>query len=149
MRIRQIEAKDRQAWAQMRAALWPDEDPDKLAHETLTHFGSGKPSQMVFVAETTNGALIGMLELSMRASAVGCSSSPVPFVEGWYVAAEMRSQGVGRKLMEAAERWALTRGFKEIASGAQLANGASQDAHAALGFEETERLVCFRKTLRA
>lgn len=149
MRIRIIELRDRQAWAQMRIALWPDEDPDLLAHETLTHFGSEKPKQIIFVAEGADGALVGMLELSLRSYAEGCASSPAPFVEGWYVAAEARMRGVGRKLMEAAEHWALTRGFTEIASDTQLTNGASQDAHAALGFEEAERLVCFRKSLRA
>ena len=133
----------------MRAALWPDEDPDRLAHETLTHFGNDKPTQAILVAEATNGALIGMLELSMRAYAEGCDTSPVPFVEGWYVVGEARMQGVGRKLMEGAERWAISRGFKEIASDTQLANGASQEAHVKLGFEEAERIVCFRKTLRA
>lgn len=133
----------------MRTALWPDEDPDLLAHETLTHFGADKPTQIVLVAEATNGALVGMLELSMRAYAEGCASSPVPFVEGWYVAAEARMLGTGRRLMEAAERWALARGFTEIASDTQLANGPSQDAHAKLGFEEAERIVCFRKSLKA
>ena len=133
----------------MRAALWPDEDADLLAHETLLHFGNDKPKQIILVAESASGALVGMLELSMRISAEGCASSPVPFVEAWYVAAEARMQGVGRKLMEAAERWAMARGFKEIASDTQLANGASQDAHAKLGFEEVERLVCFRKPLKA
>lgn len=133
----------------MRAALWPEEDPDLLAHEAMMHFSGDKPKQIILVAESTNGALVGMLELSMRSTAEGCASSPVPFVEGWYVAAEARMRGVGRKLMEAAERWAMARGFKEIASDTQLANGASQDAHAKLGFEEVERVVCFRKSLKA
>lgn len=133
----------------MRAALWPEEDPDLLAHEAMMHFGDDKPKQIILVAESTNGALVGMLELSMRSTAEGCTSSPVPFVEGWYVAAEARMHGVGRKLMEAAERWATARGFKEIASDTQLTNGASQDAHAKLGFEEVERVVCFRKSLKA
>lgn len=132
----------------MRAALWPEEDADHLAHETLTHFGADKPTQAVLVAEGANGALVGFLELSMRAYAEGCGGSPVPFIEGWYVVAEARMQGVGRKLIEGAERWALSRGFKEIASDTQLANAASQEAHAKLGFDETGRIVCFRKILR-
>jgi aminoglycoside 6'-N-acetyltransferase I len=149
VKVRAIEPRDRQAWAQMRAALWPDQDPDLLAHETMTHFGADKPKQLVLVAEATDGALVGMLELAMRPYAEGCATSPVPFVEGWYVVAEARMQGIGRRLVEAAERWALARGFTEIASDTQLANGASQEAHLKLGFEEAERIVCFRKSLRA
>jgi aminoglycoside 6'-N-acetyltransferase I len=47
-------------------------------------------------------------------------------------------------LVEAAEDWARLRGFSEIASDTQLDNGASQAAHAALGYEDAERVVCFR-----
>jgi aminoglycoside 6'-N-acetyltransferase I len=148
MKIRAIELRDRQTWAQMRAALWPDEDADHLAHETLLHFGEGtKPPQTVLVAQAADGRLVGFLELSLRAYAEGCATSPVPFVEGWYVAAEARHQGVGRRLVDAAQDWARLRGFTEIASDATLDNAMSHAAHAALGFEEVERIVCFRKTL--
>jgi aminoglycoside 6'-N-acetyltransferase I len=50
--------------------------------------------------------------------------------------------------VEAAEHWALIRNFSEIASDTQLDNAQSQGAHAALGYEEVERLVTFRKSLR-
>lgn len=146
MRVRPIELRDRQHWAAMRAALWPDEDADHLAHETLAHFAGKEIGAAVFVAEGKNG-LAGFLELGLRPYAEGCASAPVPFVEAWYVAAEARFQGVGRALVGAAERWALARGFTELASDTQLDNAASQEAHAALGFEEIERIVCFRKSL--
>jgi aminoglycoside 6'-N-acetyltransferase I len=148
MKIRPLESRDRQTWAEMRAALWPDEDADHLAHETLQHFGEGlKPPLIVLAAEDAQGRLAGFIELSLRPYAEGCASSPVPFVEGWYVAAEARHQGVGRRLVEAAENWARLRGFTEIGSDALLDNAMSHAAHAALGFEEVERIVCFRKTL--
>ena len=132
----------------MRAALWPEEDAEELAHETLAHFAGRELGAAVFVAEAADGRLTGFLELGLRPYAEGCRSSPVPFVEAWYVAASARGQGCGRALIEAAERWALARGFSEIASDTQLENRLSQDAHAALGFEETGRIVCFRKSLR-
>jgi aminoglycoside 6'-N-acetyltransferase I len=148
MRIRPLEARDRPAWAELRAALWPEEEADRLAHETIMHFAGTGCAEEVFVAENKDGALVGMLELSLRPYAEGCTSSPVPFIEGWYVASLVRHQGVGRALVEAAENWARIRGFTEIASDTQLDNGMSQAAHAALGFEEAERLVAFRKSLR-
>ncbi len=58
-----------------------------------------------------------------------------------------RFQGVGRRLVEAAENWARIRGFREIGSDTQLSNAASQEAHAKLGFEEAERIVAYRKPL--
>lgn len=133
----------------MRAALWPEEDPDHLGHETLMHF-SGKPlAEAVFVVEDKTGELCGFLELGLRPYAEGCASSPVPFIEGWYVSSGARMKGAGRALVQAAEHWAMLRNFTEIASDTQASNALSQEAHAALGYEVAERLVAFRKPLRA
>jgi aminoglycoside 6'-N-acetyltransferase I len=51
--------------------------------------------------------------------------------------------------MQAAEAWARRQGLKEIASDTQIDNTASIQAHTVLGYEEVERLVCFRKALDA
>ena len=50
--------------------------------------------------------------------------------------------------MSAAEHWAIMRNFSEIASNTQVEDAQSQGAHAALGYEEVERVVTFRKSLR-
>jgi len=49
--------------------------------------------------------------------------------------------------VEAAELWAVGEGCKEMASDAHLWNAISHEAHKALGFEEGNRLVHFRKHL--
>lgn len=148
MKVRPLEARDRQAWAAMRAILWPEEDADFLGHETLMHF-SGRPvCEAVFICESVDGEACGFLELGLRAYAEGCASSPVPFIEGWFVSPVARHKGAGRALVSAAEHWALLRNFTEIASDTELSNSQSQGAHAALGYEEVERLVTFRKSLR-
>jgi aminoglycoside 6'-N-acetyltransferase I len=139
--------RDRQTWAQLRAALWPDEDPDHLAHETLLHFSGKQLADAVFICEDARSEVCGFLELSLRSQAEGCTSSPVPFIEGWYVSPGARSKGAGRALASAAENWALLRNFSEIASDTELDNAQSQAAHAALGFSEVVRLVAFRKPL--
>ncbi len=148
MRLRPLELRDRRAWAEMRAALWPEADAAELAHETIKHFAGVKAAEEVWVAEdVVIGRLLGFLELSLRAYAEGCASSPVPFVEAWYVTAEARHSGVGRALIEAAENWSRLRGFAELGSDAALENDPSHAAHQALGFEEVERIVCYRKSL--
>jgi aminoglycoside 6'-N-acetyltransferase I len=38
-------------------------------------------------------------------------------------------------------------GYTEIASDAELDNAAGIAAHRALGYEEVERIVCFRRSL--
>jgi len=47
-----------------------------------------------------------------------------------------------------AERWAAEQGFTEFASDALVDNATSECAHKALGFEEVERRIQFRKSLR-
>jgi aminoglycoside 6'-N-acetyltransferase I len=77
----------------------------------------------------------------------GTESSPVGFVEGVYVIPSMRRKGVARMLFDAIGDWARARGCQELASDALLENEASQRAHRALGFRETERVVYFAKPL--
>lgn len=130
----------------MRTALWPHADPDELAHEAIAHF-AGKAIAQVFVAESADGAIVGMLELAPRLVAEGRALSPAPFIEAWYVAPVARLQGVGRALVAAAENWARARGFTDLGSDTDLDNLGSQQAHLKLGFEEASRSVTFRKRL--
>jgi len=101
---------------------------------------------VVFVADCGDGRLGGLLELSVREYAEGCTGR-TPYVESWYVDAELRGKGVGAALIAAAEQWARDRQYTELASDALLDNTVSYAAHRALGFEEVERVVHFRKPL--
>ncbi|MEM7343763.1 MAG: GNAT family N-acetyltransferase, partial [Chloroflexota bacterium] len=87
--------------------------------------------------------------LNWRRDHSGCvtEAAEVPYIEGWYVDAHLRGQGYGRQLIEAAEQWAKEKGFNELASDAEVENIASIAAHKALGFDETDRVVCFLKKL--
>ena len=56
---------------------------------------------------------------------------------------------MGAALVEAAEQWAREQGCTEMASDGELDNRAGEAFHKALGYEEVERIVCFRKSLEA
>ena len=100
-----------------------------------------------FVAEQA-GKVIGFAEVSLRRDYVnGCETSPVAFLEGIYVLPDHRRAGAGRALAAAAERWGRAHGCRELASDALLENDASRGFHAGAGFEETERVVYFRKRI--
>lgn len=146
MRIREVTSKDQSAWLRMRNALWPGSLAD---HEVEIKQFFEEPDERLhtFVAEDDAGNLVGFLELDQRKYAPGCASSPVPFIEGWYVEPAARQHGVGKALVREAERWAAAAGFHEIASDAEIDNEASHAAHRALGYEEIERVVCFRRQL--
>ena len=147
--VRPAEHRDCDAWTAMRQALWPDAEAHELASDARRFFD--RPHErvflnQVFVAEQ-RGAIIGMLELSLRSIADGCATSPVPYIEGWFVAESARRQGIGTALVRAAEAWARGNGFTEIASDVLIENHASERAHLALGFEEVDRMISFRKPL--
>jgi aminoglycoside 6'-N-acetyltransferase I len=129
----------------MRDALWPGAFAVHDA-ETRAHFEAHQEMPIVFVAED-QGTLVGFLELDYRQYAPGTSASPVPFVEACYVEPELRRRGIGRSLFLAAERWARSAGHDEIASDTDLRNPDGIAAHLALGYEEVERVACFRRSL--
>jgi aminoglycoside 6'-N-acetyltransferase I len=58
-----------------------------------------------------------------------------------------RGQGVGRELIRAAEAWARQHGCIEMASDALVDNLGSLQAYEALGFQEVDRCVHFKKKL--
>jgi aminoglycoside 6'-N-acetyltransferase I len=114
--------------------------------ETRDYFEKPHGELTVFVAEE-NGRVVGFLELDYRKYAPGCRSSPVPFIEGWYVESDFRRHGVGRALMQAAEARARAAGHDEIASDVEIENADGINAHVALGYQEVERCVSFRRSL--
>ena len=104
-------------------------------------------STAAFVA-IMDGELIGFAEASVRRDYVnGCETSPVAFLEGIYVVPANRRQGVANALIAYVEDWGRNQSCVEFASDTPLENDASQRLHAALGFEETQRVVFFRKRI--
>lgn len=134
-------------WTALRAELWPEDATDDHRAEVVEALASEKDI-VAYVAEATDGRLAGFVEAALRHDYVnGCDTSPVGFVEGLYVRPEFRSAQVGRALCEAVADWARRQGCRELASDALADNVASHAFHQAVGFEETERVVYFRKAL--
>ena len=142
--VRDIIETDRVDWVRLRNALWPDSLSDQEV-ETRKHFENRSTALLVSVAEV-EGRIVGFVEMDFRPYAPGCTSSPVPFIEGWYVEPAWRRRGIGRALVEAAEARAREMGYTEIASDAEQDNADGIAAHRALGYEEVERVVCFRRS---
>ncbi len=146
MKVRPANPNDRSEWIRMRTALWSD-SPDDHPREIDEFFSRPNDTLATFVAERENGGLCGFLEAGTRPYAEGCLSSPVGYIEGWWVDPDQREQGCGAAMVAAAEDWARALGLTEMASDADLTNGPSQNAHRALGYTESQRIVCFRKPL--
>ena len=145
--VRPVERSDAEAWLRMRRALWPD--GREMHGDEIEEFLSGTALEplAVLIAEDPEEGPIGFAELSLRACAEGCRSSPVAYLEGWFVEDAARRRGVGRLLVEAAERWARACGCRELASDSEAANEVSLAAHRAAGFQDAGLIRCYRKDL--
>lgn len=132
-------------WLAMRRALWPDGGTDAELLREMQRQLADPVTYVQFMACVGERA-VGFAEAAVRRDAVnGATVSPVAFLEGLYVVPEARRQGVARHLVQAVIDWAVAAGFTELASDALLENTASHVMHRALGFEEAERVVCFRR----
>ena len=146
MRVRPYADGDWAEWLRMSFALFPEEPRQEI--ERGMRETRANPNAAVFIAERKDGTVCGFVEVGERSYAEGCETSPVGYIEAWYVDADARRQGVGRALLAAAEDWARSRGRTEMGSDALLDNVRSHEAHRRSGYEEVERLVVFRKELR-
>ena len=140
--------RDHAEWLRMRLALWSYSNAQE--HTSDMGVWLSQPDTTVLVVPRPGdpaGGLAGFAEVGTRSVADSCETSPVAYLEGWYVDPDMRRRGVGAALVRAAEDWARAKGLREIASDAELANEISQRAHGALGFAEVGRAVLYRKVL--
>lgn len=130
----------------MRRALW-SECPLEEHLSEMAEYASCERELPTFVAARAEGGLCGFLEASIRPFPDGCDTRPVGYIEGWYVDPDVRHQGIGGELVRAAEAWAVAQGLREMASDCLIDNEVSLQAHLALGYVETERLIHFKKPL--
>ena len=147
MLIRPYKDSDWDEWLRMNQALFPgfsvEEDGDEM-RSTIA-----RTDAEVFVIERPDGkTLAGFVEVGTRSVVDGCLSSPVGYIEAWYVDPDMRKTGYGRRLLDRAEKWALAQGYTEMGSDALLENDVSHAAHRKCGYIEVDKVINYRKSLR-
>jgi aminoglycoside 6'-N-acetyltransferase I len=147
MLVRPIQQSDSADWERMRQAFWPSTAGEHAGEIGLFFNGDRRNPAEVLIAIEETGRAIGFAELSIRPYAEGCYSGRVAYLEGWFVEISARGKGVGAALGKAAEEWARAQGCTELASDTEIDNAASASAHESLGFEEINRIICFRKAL--
>jgi aminoglycoside 6'-N-acetyltransferase I len=145
--VRAAQPGDLEEWIRLRVGLWPDDLEEHRAAAGRYFAGDRHEPAEVLLAMDEKGHAVGFAELSIRNIVDSCATSRVAYLEGWYVDPAVRRHGVGAALIAAAERWAVKQGCREFGSDSLIDNEVSQLAHRALGFEETGRVVNFRKDL--
>ena len=147
MNIEPCASAEQPGWLRLRQALWPEAGREEHLLE-MASCAADPQRHGQFVAYSASHEAIGLAEVALRSDHVnGTQSSPVAFLEGLYVVPQARRKGVAGALIAAACEWARRAGCREIASDAVLENSISHVVHRALGFEETERVVFFRRKL--
>lgn len=91
---------------------------------------------------------IGFAQCGLRNDYVeGTNSSPVGYLEGVFIKEEHRNKGYAKELVNACEKWAKDMGCSEFASDCELSNVNSLNFHLSMGFDEVNRIICFRKEI--
>jgi aminoglycoside 6'-N-acetyltransferase I len=146
MRIRRYRDSDWAEWLRLSRALFPGltiESDEAEMRATVAR----EDAAVIVLDRESGGALAGYVEVGTRSYADGCETSPVGYIEAWYVDPDVRRHGHGRDLLAAAEEWARGRGYSEMASDALLDNHVSHEAHLRSGYTEVGRVIQYRKPL--
>jgi len=143
--IRRTTPEDKPEWLRMRQGLWPEAPLEYLNYDLDDLLADSDAG--IFVASDADGKLIAFIEAGLRDHGEDCETSPIGYIEAWYVDPHIRGQKLGKELVHAAEQWAREKGCTEMASDTWLENEVSIAAHLKLGYYEVERLVHFVKRL--
>ena len=131
--------------AELVGIIWPEHALEELAEIIAGYINS---ENAVVFAEMADGQYVGAALCSLRHDYVeGCETSPVGYLEGVSVHAAYRHQGIAGRLVSECEQWAREKGCSEFASDCELTNTASLRFHLSIGFQEENRIICFRKML--
>ena len=145
--IKRVGTNEVRELAGLTIQLWPDHDPEDLAEEFRRLVVND--DAVCFIKYADNRP-IAFAQCQLRHDYVeGTESSPVGYLEGIYVSEGYRKKGYAAELLSECEKWAKDKGCAEFASDCELGNTDSFRFHLSMGFEEVNRIICFRKDLRA
>ena len=143
--IRRADQGDAAALAALAMQMWADEAPDSLTESFRALAGDEDAACFL---KYVDGRPIAFAQCQLRHDYVeGTDSSPVGYLEGIFVSEGYRRQGFAAELLAACEAWAKAKGCAEFASDCELDKAESLRFHIAMGFEEANRIICFRKAL--
>ena len=143
--VRKAAKNDSRILAEMAVQMWDSHTVAELETEFRESLNDERTS---FFIKYTDDKPMGFAQCGLRYDYVeGTESSPVGYLEGIFVEEAYRKRGYAKELLRACELWAKERNCREFASDCELDNLVSLKFHIAMGFEEANRIICFKKTL--
>ena len=154
--VKKADRSDSMVLAELAVNLWSDGSADAMSGDSIAVLeaefkalteAADDPQGVCFI-KYIGEKPIGFAECRLRRDYVeGTHTSPVGYLEGIYVLEGYRRNGYASELLQACEQWAKEHDCTEFASDCELVNGGSIGFHAASGFDEANRIVCFRKKI--
>lgn len=143
--IRRAVTEDAALLAGLAAQMWKDNDPSDLKEMFYKLIGSEDAACFIKFVDCQ---AVGFAQCQLRTDYVeGTHSSPVGYLEGIFILPEYRKKGYAVGLLAECELWAREKGCTEFASDCELDNTGSLSFHLAMGFEEANRIICFKKNI--
>ncbi len=143
--IKKAQTDDAETLAGLAIQMWKDHDPAELTAEFRDLV---QKEDAVCYIRQVDGRPVAFAQCQLRYDYVeGTDSSPVGYLEGIFVSEKYRKNGIADELLAECEKWAKEKGCTEFASDCELDNESSLKFHLSAGFEETNRIICFRKGL--
>lgn len=143
--IQPVQPEHHAEWLRLRQAIYTSVDQEFHRQEMQLFFDDA--TKECFLALVQPSKACAMLEVSLRNTVDGCLTSPVGYIEGIYVEPDHRGAGLARRLIQLAEAWFRQQGCREMATDSELEDTAAQRFHEHNGFQETFRIVEYRKDL--
>ena len=136
---------DSRVLAEMAVQMWDSHTVDVLEMDFVETL---KSEYAVFFIKYADNMPVGFAQCGLRSDYVeGTESTPVGYLEGIFVKVDYRNNGYAKELLIACEKWAKDMGCEEFASDCELDNINSFRFHMAMGFDEANRIICFRKNI--
>ena len=143
--IKRARIEDAGDLADLAIQMWTEHDPEDLQEEFRKLAMNDEAACFIKYADDKP---IAFAQCQLRHDYVeGTESTPVGYLEGIFVSDAYRKKGYAAELLSECEKWAKEKGCTEFASDCELDNADSLKFHMSLGFEEANRIICFRKDL--
>lgn len=143
--IKSAVKKDAGVLAELAVQMWTDRTQSELEKEFEELLKEDTAACFLLYMDTM---AIGFAQCQLRTDYVeGTQTSPVGYLEGIFIVEAYRKKGYAKELLRACENWAREQNCSEFASDCEWDNTASLKFHLAMGFEEANRIICFRKEI--
>lgn len=143
--VRKATQADTLALAELAVKMWSDNTISELQSEFSDIICS--QNAVCFIKYAGNKG-VGFAQCQLRNDYVeGTATSPVGYLEGIFIEEEYRHRGYAKELLSECEKWAKAKKCTEFASDCGTDNDVSLKFHLSMGFEEVNRIICFRKDI--